>query len=79
MKQEQAFPTTEEMSSWIDNETGRTIVELKTTKGMTLRDYFASKAMQGMLVKQPDGFVLASSIVELSYQFADAMLEEREK
>ena len=45
-------------------------------KGMTLRDYFAAKAMQGMMhdVTQPVGEVIA----EWAYQVADAMLKARE-
>jgi hypothetical protein len=44
-------------------------------KGMTLRDYFAAKAMQGMMhdVSQPVGEVIA----EWAYQVADAMLSAR--
>jgi hypothetical protein len=44
--------------------------------GMTLRDYFAAKAMQGMMhdVSQPVGEVIA----EWAYQVADAMLKARE-
>ena len=43
--------------------------------GMTLRDYFAAKAMQGMMhdVSQPVGEVIA----EWAYQVADAMLKAR--
>ena len=45
-------------------------------EGMTLRDYFAAKAMQGMMhdVSQPVGEVIA----EWAYQVADAMLKARE-
>ncbi len=52
--------------------------------GMTLRDYFAAKAMQGILqtpcyFKPPDDF---ESVVEqlpsMAYEIADAMLKERE-
>lgn len=44
--------------------------------GMNLRDYFAAKAMQGMMhdVSQPVGEVIA----EWAYQVADAMLKARE-
>jgi len=46
------------------------------SEGMTLRDYFAAKAMQGMMhdVTQPVGEVIA----EWAYQVADAMLKARE-
>ena len=46
-------------------------------RGMTLRDYFAAKAMQG-LVGAPQSFPRAT-IAEHAYQMADAMLAEREK
>ena len=44
--------------------------------GMTLRDYFAAKAMQGMMhdVTQPVGEVIAG----WAYEVADAMLKARE-
>ena len=49
--------------------------------GMTLRDYFAAKAMQGMLAcsnldakLKADAGLIATS----AYQFADAMLKARE-
>jgi hypothetical protein len=43
--------------------------------GMTLRDYFAAKAMQGMVGTNPSWHHLASK----SYEIADAMLSERAK
>jgi hypothetical protein len=44
--------------------------------GMTLRDYFASKAMQGLLseTKTSDGAMIARD----SYKMADAMLKARQ-
>lgn len=45
-------------------------------QGMDLRDYFAAKAMQGMLSY---GMSYADSIAESSYQFADAMMKARSK
>lgn len=45
--------------------------------GMTLRDYFAAKAMQGLLAG-PD-VLSPSEIATLALQHADAMLVEREK
>lgn len=44
-------------------------------QGMTLRDYFAAKAMQGLLAS---GWKLDEGVAELSYMFADAMLKERD-
>jgi hypothetical protein len=68
-----AFPTT--MQSW-DIYNGRDL------SGMDLRDYFAAKAMQGILATDPedqdheDG-LLAIAIV--SYKMADAMMKAREE
>lgn len=44
--------------------------------GMSLRDYFASKAMQGLLSGRNH---IAEVNVRLAYEYADAMLKEREK
>lgn len=52
-----------------------------TYLGMTLRDYFAAKAMQG-LIAQSDGSALESSETvgaEYAYRMADAMIKERAK
>ena len=46
--------------------------------GMSLRDYFAAKAMQGILASPTDGMTYVE-IAENSYRMADAMLKEREK
>jgi hypothetical protein len=45
-------------------------------EGMTLRDYFAAKAMQGLMVDvhTPD----CDYIAKTSYDLADAMLKARE-
>ena len=52
--------------------------------GMTLRDYFAAKAMQGLVVIAGDhryGEVVYDEprLVKRAYSLADAMLEERKK
>jgi hypothetical protein len=46
-------------------------------EGMTLRDYFAAKAMQGILT-DPEIVMGATEIADLSYKYADAMLKARE-
>ena len=47
--------------------------------GMTLRDYFAAKAMQGFAAAADDtGWRSIDHIAEVSYQWADAMLKARE-
>ena len=48
--------------------------------GMTLRDYFAAKAMQGLIQR---GFTefgnAASQYANLAFEYADAMLKAREQ
>jgi hypothetical protein len=49
--------------------------------GMTLRDYFASKAMNGLILngRSMDLSVgVENALAELSYRIADAMLAARE-
>jgi predicted DNA-binding transcriptional regulator AlpA len=45
--------------------------------GMTLRDYFAAKAMQGFAA-DPDTTGSAEIIAKVAYQWADAMIKARE-
>lgn len=46
--------------------------------GMTLRDYFAAKAVQGICSHSDTwGLPTASAIAEQAYLIADAMLTER--
>ena len=54
--------------------------ELVESTGMTLRDYFAAKAMQGLMAA--GGAVNAGrevNVAQWSYLMADAMLKERDK
>lgn len=47
--------------------------------GMTLRDYFSAKALQGMLAN-PEGLsVSLKQIAKDAYTIADAMIKERGK
>ncbi|TCD25019.1 hypothetical protein E0D81_04840 [Lelliottia amnigena] len=70
---EQAFPTRD------DNYDSK-----YSGPGMTLRDYFAAKALQGWLASYPDDNrhpVIAGNADEVAmnaYQMADAMLRARE-
>jgi hypothetical protein len=57
-----AFPVT----------TGHSVI----AKGMTLRDYFAAAALQGMLADPSNGLAARSSAMS-AYIFADAMLTQR--
>ena len=47
-----------------------------TSGGMTLRDYFAAKAMQGMLAGGESGL---RTLSQAAYILADAMLAAREQ
>lgn len=48
-----------------------------TNDGMTLRDYFAAKAMQG-IIASPNLNTFEDAIAcEAAYQIADAMMEAR--
>lgn len=59
-----AFPVSWEMEG-----------EIVALSGMTLRDYFAAKAMQGMVAK--GGYDKWTYISQDAYELADAMLEAR--
>lgn len=62
-----AFP---EMGGYYDPHQDQFVIE--PTSGMSLRDYFAAKAMQGQL---DEGTI--EHIVERAYEIADAMLAAR--
>ena len=51
--------------------------------GMDLRDYFAAKAMEGLLAANPthdmDDSLVADALANASYFIADAMMEARKK
>ena len=48
--------------------------------GATLRDYFATAALQGLITSHPDGLTGGiPSFASDAYLFADAMLAERAK
>ncbi len=47
--------------------------------GMSLRDFFAAKAMQGFAADPSMGHVEAEEVARLSYAWADAMLAQRDK
>jgi len=48
-----------------------------TCTGMTLRDYFAAKAMTGLLTAEIVGEYSNEHVAEISYRIADAMLKQR--
>lgn len=85
-----AFPCElhNEGSKPIKGFTGETLKPgvVEAYKGMTLRDYFAAKAMQGMLAYPGDTTMGshhnnndAKGVAKVAYQYADAMLDERAK
>ena len=45
---------------------------------MTLRDYFAAKAMTGLLTAEIVGEYSNEHVAEISYRIADAMMKARE-
>jgi hypothetical protein len=48
-------------------------------EGMTLRDYFAAKAMQAIIGREDNRFTTTLEFVGgKAYQYADAMLKARE-
>ncbi len=48
-------------------------------QGMTLRDYFAAKAMQAIIARADNRFTTTVEFVGgKSYQYADAMLKARQ-
>ncbi|HDO7157182.1 MULTISPECIES: hypothetical protein [Klebsiella/Raoultella group] len=68
-----------------DNEAKYIAESAKALAGMTLRDYFAAKAMQGWLASYPESEQhpvathRENMVAELSYLMADAMLKAREE
>lgn len=77
-KTPQAFPTTRSYK------TGHGDIMHETIPGMTLRDYFAAKAMQGNFASCNPGFIdtspeMLKMLAESYYAIADAMLAERSK
>ena len=48
------------------------------SNGMTLRDYFAAKAMQGMLSENSGIRYPTDELVDFAYKVADAMMKVRE-
>jgi len=77
-----AFPS-QEISQQYANES--------ITKGMTLRDYFAAKAMQGFIAnidtlekyfEESEIYTrdeMSSKVSEMAYDFSDAMMKAREE
>ena len=49
------------------------------TSGMSLRDYFAASALAGLLASPDPTLPDPRGVAKISYQFADAMLEARNR
>ena len=59
---------------------GMPLAEMYAHDGMTLRDYFAAKAMQGLLASWDSHSVEDfCELAEDAYSVADVMIAEREK
>jgi hypothetical protein len=69
-----AFPT----PKFDLNEAGQLTSFSVDTDGMTLRDYFATKAMQGICASGPSHEWSNSRLAAEAYDLADAMLKARE-
>lgn len=68
-----AFPQTDPIANEFHPNYGK-------DRGMTLRDYFAAKAMQGILAGTltPERVWSQDEVAETAYNVADAMLKARE-
>lgn len=77
MKDLQAFPC----QTWEYD--GQSNVLQYQEEGMTLRDYFAARAMEAMITKGMEdnkrGAAGVPFIVEYAYEYADAMIKQRNK
>ena len=51
----------------------------RTNQGMTLRDWFAGKALSGITRMLNDPMIPASACAQMAYHLADEMLKERAK
>lgn len=74
-----AFPTGTQISQ--NSATGETTIHQYLSDGISARDYFAAKAMQGSLADpgvRLDGEDRRQKLAELFYQVADAMLAARD-
>lgn len=53
--------------------------ENKSFSGLTARDYFAAKAIQGLLADNGRDYVDKETLASWCYKMADVMLEERKQ
>lgn len=71
-----AFPCLEATMTGIDSH-GQERFDTEARGGMSLRDYFAAKAMIRLTGADPDGLHSADTLAALSYHLADAMIRAR--
>lgn len=71
-----AFPTNKTLLMQDDNE--KLYVQSFENLGMDLRDYFAAKAMQGLVSTIKEEEWIAAETAEIAYFVADAMMKARE-
>lgn len=55
------------------------LIGVKESFGMELRDYFAAKALQGLLTTVKDEQWLPQEVAVVCYEVADSMMKAREK
>ena len=72
-----AFPS-EKKLYWLFRQGDKPIPNDVVEQGMDLRDYFAAKALQGLLNEAHADFN-DQAISELAYSIANAMMEARKK
>jgi len=63
----------------MNNEAAFPNPHLRDGSGMTLRDYMAARAMQGLLTAEIVGEYSNDHVAEIAYMLADAMLKAREE
>jgi hypothetical protein len=79
-----AFPTFEDVEQY-DEDRGKYVSHVVPTEGMTLRDYFAAKAMQAFISTSAAPAIVGGLdgaepyCAAAAYLMADAMLRERSK
>jgi hypothetical protein len=56
---------------------GEGMKEINIQKGITIRDYFAAKAMQGMLAENGGGASSNADLAVFAYRIADEMMKAR--
>ncbi len=71
------------MSEWNGGPAFPAIDNWRLDSGMSLRDYFAAKALEALILKEKDyanrGRDAVPKLAVWAYEYADAMLAERDK